>query len=58
MWSKQALDHAKWTTIDQVMVKKKIQKKFLLTVAYDTIIFPTNTVGKKLQVKHMQNLMW
>ena len=27
-WSKQALGHAKWTSIDQVMVKRKSGKKF------------------------------
>ena len=37
----------------QVLAKlwsKEIRKKFLLTVAHNTIIFPTNTMGKKLQV--------
>ena len=38
-----------WSSYGQ----KKIQKKFLPTVAYNSIIFPTNTVGKKLRVKYM-----
>ena len=37
--------------------QKKIQKKILLNVAYNTHIFPTNTAGKNLRVKRMQNLM-
>ena len=38
--------------------QKKSGKEFLLNIAYNTHIFPTNTVGKKLQVKCMQNLVW
>jgi hypothetical protein len=44
----------------QVLAKlwsKKIQKKFILNVAYNTFIFPTNTAGKNPWVKRMQNLM-
>jgi hypothetical protein len=44
----------------QVLAKlwsKKIQKKILLNVAYNAHIFPTNTAGKKPQVKRMENLV-
>ena len=37
--SKQALEHAKWISIGQVIIKK-IQRKFLLNVAYNPLIFP------------------
>ena len=45
----------------QVLTKlwsKKIQKKFLLNMAYNTHIFPTNTAGKNPRVKRKQNLVW
>jgi hypothetical protein len=54
--SKQALGHAKWTSIGQVMVKRN-PEKILLNVAYNAHIFPTNTTGKKPRVKCMENLV-
>jgi hypothetical protein len=44
----------------QVLAKlwsKRIRKKILPNVTYNAHIFPTNTVGKKPQVKRMENLM-
>jgi hypothetical protein len=39
------------------VLAKLWSKKILLNVAYNAHIFPTNTMGKKPQVKHMENLV-
>jgi hypothetical protein len=44
----------------QVLAKlwsKEIWKKILLNVAYNALIFPTETAGKNPRVKRMKNLV-